>query len=101
MMMGPSVLGDILGFKVKFIAFWFLRRKFVKLFTIYDCGGHLVQLTKISNVNVSFPLRSMFHMQFDLEWPICLRKEGAIFGKKGYIPIYSQEQTTPWVQTFI
>ena len=35
-------------------SFWFWRRRFLKVFTIYGCGGHFGHVTKPSCVNFSF-----------------------------------------------
>ena len=48
--------------------FWFWRRRFFKVFTIYGRGGHFGHVTWTIYTNFLSPFPEMFHMKFDFDW---------------------------------
>ena len=57
-------------------AFWFQRRLFFKVFTIYGHGGHLCHVTRTVWTNFRSPphpppppIPWRFHMKFNFDWP--------------------------------
>ena len=90
-----------LMFHTKFLnslAFWFWRRRFLKVFSIYSHGGHLghVNLTKLTiYINFLSPFPRMLHMKFGFDWPCGFRGEDvSLLWKYMYIAP-GQGQTTP------
>ena len=59
----------------KSLAFWFWRRRFLKVFSTYSHGSHLghVILTIYIHFLYSFP--RMLHMKFGFDWPSGFRGE--------------------------
>ena len=52
----------------------FLRRRFLKGFTIYGHGGHLGHETWFIYNHIDFPFLQMFPIKFDFDWPKGLRE---------------------------
>ena len=48
---------------------------FLRVFTIYGCGGHLGHVTQISQTNFRSPYPWRFHIKFHFDWPSGCRVE--------------------------
>ena len=46
-----------------------LKKKILKVFTIYGHGGHLGHVTRIMFTNFHFLVPESFHTKFSSEWP--------------------------------
>ena len=42
---------------------------FLRVFTIYGCGGHLGQVTQNLRTNFRSPIPLGLHMKFGFDWP--------------------------------
>ena len=42
---------------------------FLRVFTIYGCGGHLGHVTRIMLIDFHFLVPESFHIKFGSEWP--------------------------------
>ena len=59
----------------KFQAFWFWRRRFLKVFAIYSHGGHLDHVTLTIYIDSHSLFLRMFHIKFGFDWPSSFREE--------------------------
>ena len=59
--------------------YWFWRRRFFKVFTIYGHGGHVGHVTQLIYINFHSYYPSSFHMNFGSKLPYC-------FWEKPYMP---------------
>ena len=67
----------------KSLAFWFWRRKFLKVFSIYSHGSHLGHVTLTIYINFLSPFPRMLHMKFGFDWASGFRGEDASLLWKG------------------
>ena len=78
------------------LAFWFWRRRFLKVFSIYSHGSHLGHVTLTIYTNFLSPFPRMLHMKFGFDWPSGFRGEDVSLLWKYYMYIApGQGQTTP------
>ena len=81
----------------KSLAFWFWRRRFLKVFSIYSHGGHLGHVTLTIYIYFLSPFPRTLHMKFGFDWPSGFRGEDVSLLWK-YTCIYTvapgQGQTT-------
>ena len=59
----------------KSLAFWFWKRRFLKVFSIYSHGSHLGHVTLTIYINFLSPFPRMLHMKFGFDWPSGFRGE--------------------------
>ena len=59
----------------KSLAFWFWRRRLLKVFTIYSHGGHLGHVTWTIYINFLSPFPRMLQLKFGFDWPSGFRGE--------------------------
>ena len=53
------------------LVYWFWRRRFFKVFTIYGHGGHVGHVTQLICINFHSHSPSSFHMNFESKSPNC------------------------------
>ena len=58
-------------------AFWFWRRRFLKVFAIYSHGSHLGHVTLIIYINFHSLFLRMLQIKFVFDWPSGFREEAS------------------------
>ena len=59
----------------KSLAFWFWRRRFLKVFAIYSHGGHLGHMTMTIYIYFHSHFLIMLLIKFGFDWPSSFREE--------------------------
>ena len=82
----------------KIIGLLVLGKKILKVFVIYNHGGHLDHVTLTIYINFHCIFLTILHMKFGFDWPSGFRADEYY----GHVHVYStgQGQTTPWGQFF-
>ena len=48
---------------------------FLRVFTIYGCGGHLGHVTQVPRTNFRSPYPRRLHIKFGFDWPSGFRED--------------------------
>ena len=56
-------------------AFWFWRRRFLKVLVLYRHGGHLDHVTLTIYINFHCTFLTILHIKFGLDWPSGFRAD--------------------------